>query len=65
MKRRVAQEEELKNKQEANPDAVLDSPPSPSIPYFECRQIMTRPDFLDGMCSFGVCIFVELIFLGG
>jgi len=23
----------------------------PAIPYWRCRQIMTRPDFLDGECS--------------
>ncbi|KAF8608264.1 hypothetical protein BDV93DRAFT_519312 [Ceratobasidium sp. AG-I] len=49
VKRRIAQEEALKQEQEANPDAILETPPSPSIPYFECRKIMTRPDFLDGL----------------
>ncbi|KAI0359629.1 hypothetical protein OH77DRAFT_1420163 [Trametes cingulata] len=48
--RRHEQEMERKKEQvargQANPDE-LDEIPLPRISYYECRQIMTRPDFMD------------------
>ncbi|KAG8739061.1 hypothetical protein FRC10_006218 [Ceratobasidium sp. 414] len=32
-----------------NPNSPVESLPMPSIPYHECRQIMTRTDFIDGL----------------
>ncbi|KAJ1306180.1 hypothetical protein OPQ81_010889 [Rhizoctonia solani] len=46
VKRREALEEKAA-KGEANPDAPDVSNLMPSIPYYECRQIMTRPDFIN------------------
>ncbi|QRV84109.1 hypothetical protein RhiJN_12125 [Ceratobasidium sp. AG-Ba] len=51
VRRRKAQETELEKEKAANPDknAALAELPMPSIPYHECRTIMTRADFLDGL----------------
>ncbi|CAE6439583.1 unnamed protein product [Rhizoctonia solani] len=47
VKRREKLEEEAREKKEANPDGPEVHVPMPSISYYECRQIMTRPDFIN------------------
>jgi len=49
VKRRKAQEDELKQKIEAGETdgSALDDLPLPAISYHECRQIMTRADFME------------------
>ncbi|KAG8697597.1 hypothetical protein FRC09_007757 [Ceratobasidium sp. 395] len=52
VKRRIAQEEAFEKEAEAhpermNPNSPVEPLPMPSIPFHECRQIMTRTDFLD------------------
>ncbi|QRV98144.1 hypothetical protein RhiJN_26163 [Ceratobasidium sp. AG-Ba] len=54
VKRRKVQEEEFEKEKAANPDnwkgpETAAELPMPSIPYHECRSIMTRTDFLDGL----------------
>ncbi|KAG8710227.1 hypothetical protein FRC08_017432 [Ceratobasidium sp. 394] len=54
VKRRIAQEEAFEKEMEAhpermNPESPVEPLPMPSIPYHECRQIMTRTDFIDGL----------------
>ncbi|KAF8484096.1 hypothetical protein JB92DRAFT_2762690, partial [Gautieria morchelliformis] len=47
----VEQEEEHKRAIAAGeiPADAIEEPPLPVIPYWKCRQIMTRPDFLEGL----------------
>ncbi|KAG9105027.1 hypothetical protein FRC07_009655 [Ceratobasidium sp. 392] len=49
VKRRIAQEEKFKETEGADPSSLIEPLPMPSIPYHECRQIMTRTDFIDGL----------------
>jgi hypothetical protein len=53
VKRRIAQEEAFEKEMQAHPERMdpkspIEPLPMLSIPYYECRQIMTRPDFMDG-----------------
>ncbi|KAG8742639.1 hypothetical protein FRC12_015319, partial [Ceratobasidium sp. 428] len=47
VRRRIVQEEAFRK--DLGTDSLVKSLPMPSIPYHECRQIMTRADFLDGL----------------
>ncbi|KDN43865.1 hypothetical protein RSAG8_05858, partial [Rhizoctonia solani AG-8 WAC10335] len=47
VKRREALEEEAAERRKDNPDSPLELIPIPKISYYECRQIMTRPDFIN------------------
>ncbi|KAH7334888.1 hypothetical protein B0J17DRAFT_732658 [Rhizoctonia solani] len=47
VKRREASEQEVAERKKANPDGPDEFIPMPSISYYECRQIMTRADFIN------------------
>ncbi|CAE7130243.1 unnamed protein product [Rhizoctonia solani] len=46
VRRRVEMEEKHASAKKAGEEPAIDHIPAPSIPYYECRRIMTRGDFL-------------------
>ncbi|EUC62520.1 archaeal ATPase [Rhizoctonia solani AG-3 Rhs1AP] len=47
VRRREALEKEAAERMKENPDGPEEFIPIPKISYYECRQIMTRPDFIN------------------
>ena len=55
----LMREKQIEELREKHPNPDLSELPLPALPYWRCRQIMTRPDFLEGMPL--LCSHVHLL----